>query len=291
MIDCAPLNVWMDIVTMNLDDLGLSINKTTELSGGLTNACLKVDTDTGSYVWRPISKEATLLGADREKEQGILRALEPVAFTPNAFISNEHGLLVEWLEGEVIALDKAQNVAIELMTQVHELDTKGFDKHFSCEPLSYKKRIHDYWVALLPENQSPILKPYIDYFQQQDDTPKFTSCLCHNDIGAYNIIVRECGYGLIDWEYASFGDPSQDLAIMITANQFNSEDAIQKYCHIRKVDVEEWTKAVAYWTPWMSLMGSIWFSLGYQLLKDPCYKALAEREMNNLLKLCPLPNK
>lgn len=278
----------MDI---NFDGFGLNTHKVSLLSGGLTNACLKVEAKEGTFVWRPVSVQAKLLGADRDKERDILTALDAVSFAPKVYDSDGEGLLVEWFDGEVIALDKAQQVAIELLASVHQLTTNGFDDELANDVMSLKLRILSYWSSLEPENQTNEMHAYVDYFSQEDERPLFEPCLCHFDIGAYNIIVKEQGYGLIDWEYASIGDPSQDLATMIIANQFDVDEVIHSYCMQRDLDDNEWKYAVKYWTPWVCFMGALWFSLGYQLLKDSCYQELAEREMNKLKKLLPLIKK
>ena len=282
------LSRTMDI---NFNEFGLNLRKVSLLSGGLTNACLKVEAKEGTFVWRPVSEQAKLLGADREKERDILMALHAVPFTPKVHYSNEHGLLVEWFDGEVIALDKAQNVAVELLVSVHQLTIDGFTDELKNDVMSLKSRILNYWSSLEIENQTREMKTYVDYFSQKEERALFTPCLCHYDIGAYNIIVKEDGHGLIDWEYASIGDPSQDLTTMIIANQFAADEVIFNYCRQRNVDIEPWQKAVAYWTPWVCFMGALWFSLGHQLLKDHCYQELAEREMNKLKKLSPLIQK
>lgn len=278
----------MDI---NFDDFGLNTHKVSLLSGGLTNACLKVESKEGTFVWRPVSEQAKLLGADRDKERELLMALHDVSFSPDVHSSNEHGLLVEWFDGEVIALDKAQQVATDLLVSVHQIETNDFDSKIKNDVMSLKSRILDYWSSLLPENQTAEMRLYIDYFTQEEERPLFEPCLCHYDIGAYNIIVKEDGYGLIDWEYASIGDPSQDLTTMIIANQFDADDVIHRYCAQRGFNEDEWQHAVKYWTPWVCFMGALWFSLGHQLLKDSCYQELSKREINKMKQLLPLIQK
>lgn len=278
----------MDI---NFDNFGLNTHKVSLLSGGLTNACLKVEAKEGAFVWRPVSEQATLLGANRDKEREILTALHEVSFAPKVYDSNDDGLLVEWFKGEVIALDKAKDVAVELLVSVHQLAVDGFNNELKNDVMSLKSRILDYWSSLEAENQTSEMRDYVDYFSQEEELTSFTPCLCHFDIGAYNIIVKEEGHGLIDWEYASIGDPSQDLATMIIANQFDADEVIHHYCMLRNVDESEWKQAVNKWTPWVCFMGALWFSLGHQLLKDACYQELAEREMNKLKKLLPLIKK
>ncbi|WP_122035079.1 phosphotransferase [Aliivibrio sp. EL58] len=278
----------MDI---NFDDFGLQTTKVSLLSGGLTNACLKVKAKEGTFVWRPVSEQATLLGADRDKERDILTALDAVPFAPKVYDSNGEGLLVEWFKGEVIELNKAKDVAVELLVSVHQLALDGFNDELKNDVMSLKSRILSYWSSLEPENQTNEMHAYVDYFSQEDEQPLFAPCLCHFDIGAYNIIVKEQGYGLIDWEYASIGDPSQDLATMIIANQFDVDEVIHRYCQLQDFDEKKWKQAVNTWTPWVCFMGALWFSLGHQLLKDDCYQDLAEREMSKLKKLLPLIKK
>lgn len=275
----------MDI---NFDGFGLNTDKVSLLSGGLTNACLKVEAKEGTFVWRPVSEQAKVLGANRDKEQVILTALQAVSFAPNVYGSNDEGLLVEWFKGDVIELDQAKDVAIELLVSVHQLALDRFNDEFKNDVMSIKSRILSYWSSLEPENQTSEMHAYVDYFSQEDERPLFEPCLCHFDIGAYNIIVKEQGYGLIDWEYASIGDPSQDLATMIIANQFDADEVIHRYCMQRGLDENEWLYSVKYWTPWVCFMGALWFLLGHQLLKDDCYQELAEREMSKLKQLMPL---
>ena len=275
-------------MTSTLNSFNMHITNTEPLIGGLTNACLKVTANEGTYVWRPVSEEAERLGADREKECGILIALADYSFVPNLIESSKEGLLVQWFDGEVIQLTEAQPVAVDLMTRVHELPLSLMTGHISLQRLSYKERIQSYWSYLTPENQTPNLKAYIDYFSLQDDSSKFPECLCHNDIGAYNIIVTEDDYGLIDWEYASVGDPSQDLTTMIIANQFEGQAVIEQYCAVRGGEVLEWQAAFDYWRPWVCMIGALWFALGYQQSSEACYAELAERELATLLKIVPL---
>ncbi|MGN2673272.1 hypothetical protein ACTFQD_18840 [Aliivibrio fischeri] len=117
---------------------GLTISHVSALSGGLTNACLKVEAKEGSFVWRPISLQAKILGADRTKEHEILQALSDESFSPNVYGSNEEGLLVEWFEGEVIALDKAQDVAVDLLCSVHQISLDKLSEQIKNKPMSLK---------------------------------------------------------------------------------------------------------------------------------------------------------
>ena len=156
----------MDI---NFDGFGLNTNKVSLLSGGLTNACLKVEAKEGTFVWRPVSEQAKVLGANRDKEQVILAALQAVSFAPNVYGSNDEGLLVEWFKGEVIELDKAKDVAVELLVSVHQLALDGFNDEVKNDVMSLKSRILSYWSSLEPENQTSEMQVYVDYFSQEEE--------------------------------------------------------------------------------------------------------------------------
>lgn len=270
------------------NSFGLTISHVSALSGGLTNACLKIEAKEGTFVWRPISRQAMILGADRAKEHEILQALSDESFSPNVYGVNDKGLLVEWLDGEVMTLDKAQDIAVDLLCAVHQVPLDKLTKQIRSQPMRLKTRITDYWNAINTENKTPEMNAYFEYFSLQEEAAFFSHCLCHYDIGAYNIIVKEDGFGLIDWEYASLGDPSQDLASMIIANQYPVDESVSRYCDKRGLNREEWTKAVAYWTPWISFMGALWFVLGFQLFNEPHYQGLARREMAKLKERLPL---
>ncbi len=271
-----------------LNSLGLNVRTIAPLSGGLTNRCFKIETNQGAFVWRPMSTQAAILGADRNKERQILQALHNETFAPTIYHFDQYGLLLEWFDGDTLSGENTRNIVIDLLVSIHQIAIVHFSPDLKDNVMNLSLRIQAYWSQLSPHNKTPELQRYVEYFSRQSSQPLLPICLCHYDAGAYNVITTTKGYGLIDWEYASIGDPSQDLAAVIIANQYDAESVIKRYCELQNLSEERWQQAVRNWLPWFSFISVLWFHLGHQLYQDECYQKQAEDEMNRLIKLLSL---
>jgi thiamine kinase len=278
---------WLNrVVYMEFPQFDFEINNLIPQSGGLTNLCIKLETSAGDFLWRPISKQAKLLGADRESEALVLQHLDAQSFAPKLISKTSDGILVQWLPGEMVSIENAQPAAMTLLTKVHHLEMPLLNQ---LPILRIKQRINDYFEQLTEVNRPALIARYVAHFQTQSDAHLFPISLCHFDIGAHNIVQMERELGLIDWEYACLGDPSLELTITILANQYNCRDAIAYYCQLSQTSVSKMEKAFTHWTPWVLLMQSLWFQLGYQLTHDKQYLTYAKLNLEQLAEQHPLP--
>lgn len=62
------------------------------------------------------------LSISRFQEYQILKAIEHDHIGPKAELVNEHGLLVEWIDGESLRDGIAFDVVLKTQTRIHELD-------------------------------------------------------------------------------------------------------------------------------------------------------------------------
>lgn len=272
---------------MEFPQFDFEINKLIPQSGGLTNRCIKLETSEGHFLWRPISKQAQLLGANRDNEALVLQHLDAQSFAPKLVAKTPDGILVQWLPGQTLSIESAQPAAMALLTKVHSLDISLLNQ---LPILRIKQRINDYLEQLTDVNRPALIERYVAHFQTQSDAHLFPISLCHFDIGAHNIIRMGNELGLIDWEYACLGDPSLELTITILANQYSCRDAITRYCQLSQTSVTKMESAFTHWTPWVLLMQSVWFQLGYQLTQDKQYLTYAKWNLEQLTQHHPLPN-
>jgi thiamine kinase len=248
----------------------LTIESVEALTGGLTNRCWKVVIDGCPYVWRPISYTSDSFGIDRNHEYQLLYLLNRSNLSPNAIAQFPFGILVEWIEGQVIPDDydrkKLTPILTTLLAKLHQLPVTA-KQHFS-----FKQRLSYYWEQLESSQRSLTSQILYQHYLQLDESQHFNATLCHFDLGGYNVIKSADGYKVIDWEYAAYSDPSQDLTMSILANDLELESAVRGYCQCREIkDVQPWIDAVHYWTPWCQFLSSLWFRLGYQLNQDYLY--------------------
>lgn len=250
----------------------IEVSQLEPLSGGLSNRCWKITAQGRQFVWRPVSSISMAFDINRHQEYKVLYSLRELDLSPMPELLLDSGLLVEWVDGNELPADKALSVLPSLLADIHE------QSHTELPLLSIKERCLHYWLQLHPENQTELGKKLAVYFEQQDTQFRFPPALCHFDLGYYNIIDNKGRYTVIDWEYASLGDPSQDLAMTIITNELEAEPVIERYCQQRSIDnTTPWQNAVAHWQPWVIYLGALWFRLGYQLWQQDEYLQRAEQ--------------
>ncbi|AJR08138.1 hypothetical protein H744_2c1460 [Photobacterium gaetbulicola Gung47] len=242
------------------------------LSGGLSNRCWVVVIEhrqnslRHTLVWRPTSSSSLAFGVSRQQEHNVLRAISSSSLheiAPCPFALFPEGLLVEWVAGQTALQALPCETLMATLVTIHQLPVPS-------HRLDCRQRTAHYWRNIGGATDDPQLRRIHAYFQARPITAWFADTCCHHDLGGYNIITAPNGrYSVIDWEYASAGDPSLDLALTIAANQLDLKAAVAQYCQSRGIkDVAcqaRWQAAVAYWQPWCDYMAMLWFYVGAQL--------------------------
>ncbi|WP_375754124.1 phosphotransferase [Vibrio sp. HN007] len=246
------------------------------LSGGLTNRCWKVDSNTSqSFVWRPISSVTNTYGVSRMREYRMLEALcssHDKLLAPKPVHLNDSGLLVEWIEGEVAErFPLSETEIIGTLARVHAINI-----HNKPIPLfSFTAKVDGYWHQLRAREPHLLTKEYQALYQEYRELPNVEpveATLCHFDLGSYNVIRTDKGIRVIDWEYAGVADPRMDLAMTIDVNGIDMPKAVADYCKLRGIDnADIWFKGVNQWVPRNRMMAILWYLLGYQLWKEEHY--------------------
>lgn len=239
------------------------------LTGGLTNRCWKVVCAQGkAFVWRPTTLITKAFSISRFQEYQILKAIENSQLGPAAMMVNDHGLLVEWIEGESLTDQLAFDALLRMQVRIHELPVG----HIPVVPFSFTARVDHYWMQLKPELKTEQIQTLYTDWRNPPNLSEVAHCLCHFDLAGYNMVRTESGNKVIDWEYASLADPRLDLALSINISGEKILDAVFRYCQLRDIDdVDNWVSGVQAWLPRTNMMALLWYLLAYQLWGDEEY--------------------
>ncbi|MDA0147848.1 phosphotransferase [Vibrio sp. LaRot3] len=245
------------------------------LTGGLTNRCWKVVTQSGeAYVWRPTTPITQAFSISRFQEYQILSAIQESQLSPKPIYINDQGLLVEWIEGTPLTDNLSLELMLEALKAVHSVDTT----RVPVAPFNYTARVDHYWMQL---KESLKTERYQTIYRDWRNAPSLADVghtLCHFDLAGYNMVNTSAGAKIIDWEYATIADPRLDLTLSLEVADANSIDNIHRYCQLREIEgVDDWVEGVLAWTPRATMMAMLWYLLAYQLWGDEPYLRQAEQ--------------
>ena len=152
------------------------------ISGGRLNRGRLVRS--GDFLLRPADEAV-------EVEQVIIEVGKVFGGAPKTFGRDSHGRLkLEWIEGE--SADAFQGDDEQSKSLLHSVGALLRDLHDSTEGAVTKR---------------------ISAFRDSLDPSGIQEVVCHGDAGPGNIVLRDgVAFALIDWEMASFGRRSWDLA-------------------------------------------------------------------------------
>lgn len=239
-----------------------------ELSGGLTNRNIKVETERGDFVARISSNESALLSIDRANEfNNSTLAAECGVGAPVFDYKAEHGLLViGFIEGKTYDGNDVANNASRIAESVKQLHSA---KPFALDFDMFK--IQQGYLKIVTERGFRLPDGYLDFAQVKDDLQKAfektegSRVPCNNDLLPANFIDDGKKVWLIDYEYSGNNDPCFELGnIWSESGQDISvlHDLIKGYYGSDRTDkfARAWlfsTLAKYGWTLWASIQSSI----------------------------------
>ena len=239
------------------------------LTGGLTNRCWKVVCPVkGAFVWRPITSITQAFSISRFQEYQILKAIEKENIAPQAAFINDQGLLVAWRDGHSLEQDADFDTVLKCLSRIHLLDKQ----RIPIAPFNYTARVDHYWLQLRDELKDEALESLYQTWRLPPAVDLNRTCLCHFDLGGYNLVKNDDSIQIIDWEYAGIADPCLDLALSIVAADENLPASVARYCQLMNImEVDEWIDGVKSWLPRTEVMGLLWYLLAYQLRGEEYY--------------------
>lgn len=245
------------------------------LQGGLTNQCWKISTSCGRhYVWRPQSLSTQSFSIFRSNEFKVLNALDDFALSPKVKALLPQGLLVEWVDGRTLNIDDNQDLLLFVMKCLASLHQYPTPQSSRFPIFDYRSCLQNYWQALSEQERVPRYQRWFDKFCLNFDDLKirtesiFPPCLCHFDLGGYNIIQKpNLDLVVIDWEYAALASPVVDLATSILAGPFNVEESVECYLQLRRLNIDkaQLISIVEEWLPNLRFMALLWHQVSFSL--------------------------
>jgi thiamine kinase len=277
---------WVEACELDpsLLELGNSIAEPSfvQQQSGHTNRSWKLNfSHSPATLWRPVSAMTRAFRICREQESHILNFLTQHAawLSPQAHFVNQHGLMVEWLEGELVTQIEDDQL-IDLVSQLHQLNID----ELAVAPFSFTTRIDHYWHQLGNDSSlSPIIHALYDKYRTIPSIASVAATLCHLDLGAHNLVKSRRGLQLIDWEYAAIADPRMELALLVDSTSIALEQLVKVYCQKRAIhDVRAWLDGVRAWLPRVRFMAGLWYFLAYQHWQNDDYLKAAHRYIDIL---------
>jgi thiamine kinase-like enzyme len=253
-----------------LDQVPLVKNRTsvTELSGGLTNRNLAIESDGTKYVARISSNSSDLLNINREDEykNTILAADVGIGATVHDYLPGQGLLLISYINGKTFGAQDIANNLPRVAKSVRTLHgAKPFVSDFNMFTL--QKR----YLDIVQSNNFIYPDKYLDYEGHIADLKKALSVLpseivpCNNDLLPGNFIDDGEKIWLIDYEYSGNNDACFELG-NIWAEAFLEYDAlvelIDSYygAHRPEKIARAWLQSLMAkygWTLWAAIQASI----------------------------------
>lgn len=195
------------------------------MSGGMTNPSFLVESGSRRAVVRVNTPHSKALGIDRQREETLLRLLQPTGLVPRIFYVTAEVLVTEFVEGELweagaVGNDRVSRQLLPLLAKI-----RAFHKPAKASRFSYLNHCRHYLSQLAVR---PAVADAIEEHAVAIDAGSWQPVICHHDLIPENIIDTDRGPVILDWEYAAWGHPAMDLMRLgIPAGHHNTDDLIK----------------------------------------------------------------
>lgn len=191
------------------------------LTDGLTNRTFRVGYAGRRYALRLDAAHTVSFGLDRETELRVLERASDAGIAPPIVFHDAGILLTEWLPGvpwskSDLGLTPNLEALATLLHKVHALPASG--ANFDAPAIAAR-----YADGLDTQGGKPATLERCR--ATVAEATATTTCCCHNDIVAGNIIAGRL-LRLIDWEYACDNHPLFDLASLIGFHDLDDATAM-----------------------------------------------------------------
>ncbi len=239
-----------------------------ELSGGLTNRNLKVDTPNGVFVARISSNKSALLSIDRNAEYKNSKIAAHIGIgAPVYDFLPEFGLLViGYLPGKTFNSQDVANNLGRIAKSVKQLHSaKPFVSDFDMFVIQQN------YLKIITQRGFRMPDNYFDYADLVSQMKKALSVLdegkvaCNNDLLAANFIDDGQKIWLIDYEYSGNNDACFELGNIYSESNLSHDQLVELVdAYYGKHRPEKVARAWLYallarygWTLWACIQNSI----------------------------------
>ncbi len=214
---------------------GLSeLQNVKELGKGLANINYFLDFGASKYVMRfNIWPDQVWYNGNEisvESEYQVLKFLEQYNVAPRVYFVDSskkffpYGFLIEeYLEHDNKSVEADFRGVTNTIKNLHAVDTKEVVKSFRHDANAEDKiKLYDNWLTIISTNNKSVIaslfSKYADIYKQylKDNAELLTgTTLIHRDLFPENILHKEGGWYLIDWQTAVIGNPIQDISYLL----------------------------------------------------------------------------
>jgi thiamine kinase len=214
----------------------------------------------------------------RQHEAKVLQSIAGKLVTNRLIAVSDKGLLVTWVDGNVINESLSQHQILSVLSDIHHSVVCPKKTGIEIKRFDFTAKVDTYWQNLcdLPERDKYQLT--YERFRECSIEAITDVVLCHFDLGQYNLLQTANGIAIIDWEYAALADPRLDLALTLDIMKGDVETGVRDYCQQRGITyTQEWVDGVRTWQQHSRLMAILWYLLAFEVWRVPEYLAIAEQ--------------
>ncbi|WET14007.1 thiamine kinase [Yersinia intermedia] len=241
---------------------------------GLTGESWRITAPNIDWLARQQSVAKRQLGVNRRRERKLLRHVANQHFSPAIIAADQHWLVVNWLEGDVVTneqfVELSDNGQLpQLLARLHHLTASGYR-------LDLRGQIARYGLLIDPTRHSPAwLRLQHDFLRCALPQPVKLATL-HMDVHPGNVLMAPTGLKLIDWEYAADGDIALDIAALFRSNNWplpQQHIFLQHYCASEQGyhDINRLSRQIPRWLPWIDYLMLMWFEVRWQQTGDEVF--------------------
>jgi thiamine kinase-like enzyme len=218
------LNTTLDGYFKNIPKDEITI---TPLKGGHSNTCLKISTNSKSYVLR-IKDEENPANA-LKSELFMMQKAANQGIAPQVFYYSDDykAILIDFIEGGTSTISqnkRPENIVkiADAMRKVHNIPTNPYFEKDAIEILE------DVYLAIRQElkiqpqldRALKLMWKYYDKFKEYY-SPKVN---IHGELNPRNIFITDKQAIFIDWEYTSVDDPFYDLSYLAIRHDYSPDE-------------------------------------------------------------------
>lgn len=196
------------------------------MSGGMTNPSFLVESGSRRAVVRVNTPHSKALGIDREREEALLRLLQPTGYVPKLLYVTGEVLVTEFVDGRLWdagTVDNDHRVNRQLVPLLEKI--QAFPKPATASRFSYLNHCRHYLAQLAVR---PAAADAIEEHAAAVDAGSWQPVICHHDLIPENIIDTGRGPVILDWEYAAWGHPAMDLIRLgVVESHHSAEDGLK----------------------------------------------------------------
>lgn len=176
--------------------------RTERLVQGTSNELWRLRTPEGDWVWRRFAPAGRTPGVNRKRERTVLQALAGQSWAPRIELWVDQGMLMPLYTGEAPQAD-----ALTLADRQALLDclVALWQTPVDWPAYDYRQMVTDY--ARTAPADSVNRERVARLLAGCADWPAASPCLTHHDLHMGNLLFHNGRWILLDWEYASPGNP------------------------------------------------------------------------------------